>query len=82
MTTREIQGHLQEIYGVEVSPSLISEITDAVIEELAALGLDCGPRRPISQPNMAKKRRSKDFILYPSGLAGIPIAYLLSNAFS
>src|SRR5579885_2974245 len=24
MTTREIQGHLQEIYGVEVSPSLIS----------------------------------------------------------
>ena len=33
MTTREIQGHLQEIYGVEVSPSLISEVTDAVIEE-------------------------------------------------
>ena len=30
MTTREIQGHLQEIYGVEVSPSLISEVTDAV----------------------------------------------------
>jgi putative transposase len=36
MTTREIQGHLQEIYGVEVSPSLISEVTDAVIEELKA----------------------------------------------
>src|SRR5580700_4111547 len=34
MTTREIQGHLQEIYGVEVSPSLISEVTDAVIEEV------------------------------------------------
>ena len=31
MTTREIQGHLQEIYGVEVSPSLISEVTDAVL---------------------------------------------------
>ena len=27
MTTREIQGHLQEIYGVEISPSLISEVT-------------------------------------------------------
>jgi len=27
MTTREIQGHLQEIYGVDVSPSLISEVT-------------------------------------------------------
>jgi len=36
MTTREIQGHLQEIYGVEVSPSLISEVTDAVIEEVKA----------------------------------------------
>jgi putative transposase len=36
MSTREIQGHLQEIYGVEVSPSLISEVTDAVLEEVKA----------------------------------------------
>jgi putative transposase len=36
MTTREIQGHLREIYGVEVSPSLISEVTDAVMEEVKA----------------------------------------------
>ena len=28
MTTREIQGHLEEIYGVEVSPALISEVTE------------------------------------------------------
>src|SRR5439155_6988076 len=34
MSTREIQGHLEEIYGVEMSPSLISEVTDAVIEEV------------------------------------------------
>jgi len=34
MTVREIQGHLQEIYGVEVSPTLISDVTDAIIEEL------------------------------------------------
>lgn len=34
MTTREIQGHLEEIYGVEVSPTLISNVTDAVIEEV------------------------------------------------
>jgi putative transposase len=34
MTTREIQGHLQEIYQVEVSPSLISSVTDAVIDEV------------------------------------------------
>jgi putative transposase len=36
MTTREIQGHLQEIYGVEVSPALISEVTDGVMEEVKA----------------------------------------------
>jgi putative transposase len=34
MTTREIQSHLEEMYGVEVSPTLISEVTDAVMEEV------------------------------------------------
>ena len=34
MTTREIQGHLQEMYGVAVSPTLISEVTDQVMEEV------------------------------------------------
>ena len=34
MTVREIQGHLLEIYGVDVSPELISTITDEVIEEV------------------------------------------------
>lgn len=33
MTLSEIQGHLQEIYGVEVSSDFISNITDRVIEE-------------------------------------------------
>lgn len=36
MSTREIQGHLAEIYQVEVSASLISEVTDAVLEEVKA----------------------------------------------
>lgn len=36
MTTREIQGHLEEIYGVDVSSTLISEVTDAVQEEVRA----------------------------------------------
>lgn len=36
MTTREIQGHLEEIYGVEVSPTLISNVTEAVEEEVRA----------------------------------------------
>src|SRR5213075_2798624 len=34
MTTREIQAHLQEIYGVEVSPTLVSNVTDAIVEEV------------------------------------------------
>src|SRR5205085_1224163 len=33
---REIQGHLEEIYGVEISPSLISTVTDAVLDEVRA----------------------------------------------
>jgi putative transposase len=35
MTTRDIQAHLEEIYGVEVSPTLISQVTEAVSEEVA-----------------------------------------------
>jgi putative transposase len=35
MTVREIQGHLLELYAVEVSPQLISEVTDAVLAEVA-----------------------------------------------
>ena len=36
MTTREIQGHLKELYKVEVSPSLISSVTDAVMDDVKA----------------------------------------------
>ncbi|QPK62864.1 IS256 family transposase [Methylomonas sp. LL1] len=34
MTVREIQSHLEELYGTEVSPSLISSVTDAVADEV------------------------------------------------
>src|SRR3569833_618157 len=36
MSTREIVGHLRELYGVEVSPDLVSAVTDAVLDEIAA----------------------------------------------
>ena len=36
MTVREIQGHLEELYEVKVSPDLISRVTDAVHEEVTA----------------------------------------------
>ena len=36
LSTREIQQHLEEIYQVEVSPGLISSVTDEVIDEVKA----------------------------------------------
>lgn len=44
MTVREIQAHLQEMYGAEVSPSLISNVTDAVVDEVK-----CWQARPLDQ---------------------------------
>jgi putative transposase len=35
MSTREIQGRLRELYGIEVSPDLVSAVTDAVLDEVA-----------------------------------------------
>src|SRR5829696_2566103 len=46
MSTREIVGHLRELYGIEVSPDLISAVTDAVLDEIAA----CHPR-PLAPPS-------------------------------
>jgi len=36
MTVRDIQAQLEEMYGVDVSPGLISEVTDAVLDEVKA----------------------------------------------
>ena len=36
MTTRSIQEHLKELYGVDVSPSLLSSVTDDVLDEVRA----------------------------------------------
>jgi putative transposase len=45
MSTREIEGHLKEIYGVEVGASLISEVTDSVLEDVKAW--QCRPLEPL-----------------------------------
>jgi putative transposase len=36
MTTRDIRGHIEEIYGVDISPDLVSRITDKLLPELKA----------------------------------------------
>ncbi len=35
ISVREIQGHLRNLYGIDVSPHLVSAVTDAVLEEIA-----------------------------------------------
>jgi putative transposase len=34
MTVREIQGHLADLYGIDVSPDLVSAVTDAILDEI------------------------------------------------
>jgi putative transposase len=36
MSTRDIQAHIEEIYGIEVSPALVSAVTDAVLDAVTA----------------------------------------------
>lgn len=36
MSTRDIQGHVRELHGTEISPDLVSAVTDQVIEEVTA----------------------------------------------
>jgi|TARA_B100000959_G_C14919037_1_gene598670 transposase-like protein len=36
LSTREIQAALEEVYGIEVSPTLISNVTNAVLDEVRA----------------------------------------------
>jgi putative transposase len=43
LTTREIAAHIGELYGTEISPDLVSAVTDSVLEEVAtwqSRGLD------------------------------------------
>jgi len=47
LSAREIQAHLEELYGVEVSPGLVSKVTDAVVNEIKASCLaGMGVRQP------------------------------------
>jgi hypothetical protein len=59
MSTRGIGGHLREPYGTDVSPDLVSTVTDAVLDEVAAWR-----QRPLDQTRerrtRAQGRRRKD----------------------
>lgn len=34
LTVRDIRAHLEDVYGLQVSPDLISRVTDAVLDEV------------------------------------------------
>ncbi len=36
MSTRDIQAHVRELYGLEISPDLVSAVTDSVLDEVKA----------------------------------------------
>jgi putative transposase len=58
LTTRDIRAHLREMYDVDVSPDLISRVTDAVLDELSewqARPLDRG-RIPLIVANQLAMR--------------------------
>jgi len=48
LTVREVQAHLQEMYAIDVSPDLISKVTDAVVDEVTAWqSRPLGPMYPV-----------------------------------
>ena len=47
MTVREIPGYLEEMYGTEISPTLISSVTDAVADEVKDEIVRIGPPPPV-----------------------------------
>ncbi|HBF30889.1 IS256 family transposase [Rhizobium sp.] len=48
MSTREIVGHVHDLYGIDVSPDLISAVTDAVLDEVATW--QARPLEPVYPP--------------------------------
>jgi transposase-like protein len=36
LSTRDIQGQLEKMYGIQISPNLISDVTSAVMDDLRA----------------------------------------------
>lgn len=68
MTVREIQAHLEEMYGAEVSPSLISSVTDAVVDEVKAW--QSRPLDPV-YPIVCVRRRHLESRVDPTSLLDV-----------
>lgn len=58
MSTREITGHLRDLYGIEVSADLISTVTDAVLDEVAAWQMR--PLEPVYPSDLLRRASGED----------------------
>ena len=75
MTTRESQGHVRELYGLSVSPELVSKVTDAVHEEIREW-----PARPLEDVDaviyfaaLRAKVRDEGLVKNRAGYLGIGV---------
>jgi hypothetical protein len=66
MSTREITGHLRELYAIDVSPDLISTVTDAVLEERVA---NNQAREMLGEFTRAAKDRPRHLLDQEKGIA-------------
>jgi len=91
MSTREITGHLRELYGIEVSPDLISTVTDAVLDEVAVwqqrpldpiyplVFFDANTTNSIEALNSKLRRAVRARGHFPSDDAATKLLYLILN---
>ena len=75
MSTREIVGHLRDLYGIEVSPDLISAVTDAVLDEVTTWqARPLEPVYPLMKCRSAIVGENKEALASTSASASTPRA--------
>jgi putative transposase len=72
MTTRDIEAHLREVYGVSASRELISNVTDVVVEEIALW-----QSRPLDEVYPIVYVDGIRLRIKDNGVVGIKVAYLV-----
>lgn len=71
MTTRDIEAHLAEVYGVNASRELISNVTDVVVEEIVAW-----QNRPLDEVYPIVYIDGLRLKIKDNGVVGTKVAYL------
>jgi putative transposase len=72
MTTRDIEGHLREIYGINASRELISNVTEVVVDEIKAW-----QSRPLEEVYPIVYVDGLRLRVKDNGLVGVKVAYLV-----